>query len=97
MPLIEVNVAHGQTLEEAQRRLETAVQEATQRLQLSRVEWSADRRHVKLEGFGARVSMWVDAQVVHVTGEFPSLGILGDTIGSGLRQIIERTFLRQLS
>jgi hypothetical protein len=61
MPVIEVNVAHGQTLDEAQRRLEMVVQEASNRFGLKRVEWSADRRQVKLEGLGARVDMWVDA------------------------------------
>jgi hypothetical protein len=49
MPLIDVSVAHGQTLEVAQRRLETLVQEASQRFGIRAVEWSADRRRVKLE------------------------------------------------
>jgi hypothetical protein len=97
MSLVEVNVAHGQTLEEAQRRLETVVQEASSRFGLKRVEWSADRRQVKLEGLGARVEMWVDAHLVHVTGDLPDLGgLLSGPIGSGLKQLIERTFRRQL-
>jgi len=97
MPVIEVNVAHGQTLDEAQRRLEMVVQEASNRFGLKRVEWSADRRQVKLEGLGARVDMWVDAHLVHVTGDLPGLGgLLSGPIGAGLKQLIQRTFRRQL-
>ena len=97
MPLIDVTVAHGQTLEEAQRRLETVVQEASDRFGLRRVEWSADRRQVQLEGLGARVEMSVDAQVVHVTGDLPGLGgLLSGPVTSGLKQILDHTFRKQL-
>jgi putative polyhydroxyalkanoic acid system protein len=97
MPLIDVRVAHGQSLEEAQRRLETVVQQATGRLGLSRVEWSADRRHVQLQGLGARIDMAVDADVVHVTGDLPGFGeLLGGPVAAGLKQIIERAFHRKL-
>ncbi len=97
MPLIDVSVAHGQTLDEAQRRLERVAQEASSRLGLRQVEWSADRRRVQLQGLGARVDMWVDAQVIHVTGDLPGLGgLLGGPLASGLRQLVERTFRKQL-
>ncbi len=97
MPLIDVSVAHGQTLPEAQRRLETVVQEASSRLGLRQVEWSADRRRVQLHGLGARVDMWVDAEVIHVTGDLPGLGgLLSGPMASGLRQLLERTFRKQL-
>lgn len=97
MPLIDVSVAHGQTLPEAQRRLETVVQEASSRLGLRQVEWSADRRRVQLQGLGARVDMWVDAEVIHVTGDLPGLGgLLGGPMAAGLRQLLERTFRKQL-
>ena len=96
-PLLNMSVAHGQTLEEAQRRLETVVQEASARLGLRSVEWSADRRRVRLQGLGARVDMWVDAEVIHVTGDLPGLaGLLGGPMASGLRQLLERTFRKQL-
>jgi hypothetical protein len=97
MALIDVSVAHGQTLEEARRRLETVVQHASTRLGLDRVEWSTGRDRVKLEGRGARVEMWVDAQLVHVTGDLPGLGgLLSGPVASGLRQLIEKTFRKQL-
>jgi hypothetical protein len=97
MPLIDVSVEHGQTLEEAQRRLETVVREASDRIGLRQVEWSADRRHVKLEGLGARIDMSVDARVIHVTGDLPGLGtLLGGPMATGLKQIVERTFRKQL-
>ena len=97
MPLIDVSVAHGQTLPEAQRRLETVVQEASSRLGLRQVEWSADRRRVQLQGLGARIDMWVDAEVIHVTGDLPGLGgLLGGPMAAGLRQLLERTFRKQL-
>jgi hypothetical protein len=97
MPLIDVSVAHGQTLDEAQRRLERVAQEASSRLGLRQVEWSADRRRVQLQGLGARVDMWVDAQVIHVTGDLPGLGgLLGGPLAAGLRQLVERTFRKQL-
>ena len=87
----------GQTLEGAQRQLERVVQEASDRFGLKRVEWSSDRRQVTLEGLAARVEMWVDAQVVHVRGDLPGLGgLLSGPIGSGLKQLIERTFRKQL-
>ena len=98
MPLLSLNVAHGQTLEEARRRLETVVREVSGRFgALGRVEWSADRNRVKLEGVGARVEMWVDAQEVHVTGDIPMLGgLLSGPLAAGLKQIVQQTFRKQL-
>ena len=97
MPLINVSVAHGQSLEEAQRRLGTVVQELSDRFGVRRVEWSPDRRRVKLEGAGARIEMWVDPEVVHVTGDLPGLGgLLSGPAASGLRHILERTFPKPL-
>jgi hypothetical protein len=51
MPLVTLSVQHGYTLEEARRRLETAVAELTSRFGtlVRRVEWSADRTQVRLE------------------------------------------------
>jgi len=77
MPLINLTFAHGQTLEEARRRLEKAVHEVSSQFGGVRwVEWAADRNRVKLEGAGVRVEMWVDAQNVHATGDIPILGNL---------------------
>jgi Putative polyhydroxyalkanoic acid system protein (PHA_gran_rgn) len=97
MPLISVTVAHGQTADEAQRRLETVVQDASTRLGLRRVQWSDDRRHATLEGLGARVEVSVDAEVVRLTGDLPGVGaLLAGPVIAGLKQMIERTFRKPL-
>ena len=97
MPLISLSIAHGQTLEEARRRLETVVREVSDRFGVRSAEWSADRSRVKLTGVGARVDMWVDAQEIHLTGDIPALGgLLSGPLTSGLKQIVQRTFRKQL-
>jgi hypothetical protein len=99
MPLIDLTVKHGRTLEEARRRLEVAVQEMTVRFGtiVRRVEWTMDRSRVKLEGAGAWAEIWVDAEDVHATGDITILGgLLGAPLTSGLRQILQRTFQKSL-
>jgi hypothetical protein len=99
MPLISLTIQHGRTLEEARRRLETAVHEISAKLggMLRRVEWAADRNRVKLEGTGFWIELSVDALAVHATGDAPALGrLLGGRVGSRLKQIVERTFQKQL-
>ncbi len=100
MPLINVTVAHGRTLEEARERLETAVHQASAQFGavIRRVEWAADRNRVTLQGAGIRVEMWVDAQDVHAVGDLPVLGaLLGGPFASGLKQIIQQTFQKRLT
>jgi hypothetical protein len=99
MALINVTIQHGRTLEEASRRLETAVHEISGRFGalVRRVQWEADRNRVKLEGAGFWIEMWVDAQAVHVTGDLPILGeLLGGPLASRLKQILQRTFQKEL-
>jgi hypothetical protein len=99
MPLIDLTLQHGQTLNEARRRLEATVKEATTQFgsMIQRVEWAADRNRVKLDGIGFWVEMSVDAHVLHAMGDIPILGrLLGGSMTAGLRQIIERTFQKQL-
>ena len=98
MPLINVTVAHGQTLEEARRRLENAVDDVCSQFGgVSRVQWAADRSRVKLEGAAVKVEMWVDAQYVHATGDLPILGkLLGGPLASGLKQIVQQAFQKKL-
>ena len=97
MPLISLSIAHGQTLEEARRRLDTVVHEVSDRFGVGSVEWSADRSRVKLAGVGARVDMWVDAHEVHVTGDIPALGgLLSGPLTSGLKQIVQQAFRKQI-
>jgi len=98
MPLINLTFAHGQSLDEARRRLEQAVQEVSSQFGgIRRVEWAADRSQVKLEGAGVRVEMWVDAQDVHATGDIPILGeLLGGPLAAGLKQIVQQAFQKKL-
>ena len=100
MSLINLSIKHGRTLEEAQRHLETAVREVHSRFQalIQRVEWSADRRQVRIEGVGFWAELWVDAQEVHIRGDIPLLGgLLGTPVAEGLKQIVQRTFQNRLT
>jgi hypothetical protein len=99
MPLINLTVQHGQTLEEARRRIEMTVQEVMDQFGaiVRRVEWAADRERVKLEGVGVWVEIWVDPREVHVTGDIPSFGgLLGALPASALKQIVQQTFQKPL-
>jgi hypothetical protein len=99
MPMIDLTLQHGQTLEEARRRLEITVNEVNARFgsMIRRAEWAADRSRVKLDGVGFWVEMSVDAQAFHATGDIPILGrLLGGQLTSGLRQIIRQTFQKKL-
>ena len=99
MPLINLTVQHGLTLEAASRRLELAVHQISSQFGalVHRVEWAVDRKRVKVEGVGFWVDMWVDAQAVHATGDIPILGkLLGNPLASGLKQIIQQTFHKKL-
>jgi hypothetical protein len=99
MPLINLTVQHGRTLEEARRGLESAVHQVASQFAalVRRVDWSPDRERAKIEGAGFWVEMSVDAHAVHATGDIPVLaGLLGGQLGSGLKQILERTFQKKL-
>jgi Putative polyhydroxyalkanoic acid system protein (PHA_gran_rgn) len=99
VPLVNMSIQHHQTQEEARRRLETAVHEISAKFGalLRRVQWAADRNRVKLEGVGFWIEMWVDALAVHATGDAPILGrLLGGSLRSRLKQIVERTLQKQL-
>jgi hypothetical protein len=99
MPLISLSVQHGRTQDEARRRLEETVGEISARFgaAVRRIEWAADRNRVRLEGVGLWLELWVDARAVHVTGDAPLVGrLLGGGVGSRLRELVERTFRRQL-
>lgn len=71
MPLIDLTLRHSQTLEEARRRLEIAVNEVNTRFasMIRRTEWAVDRSRVKVEGAGFWLEMSVDAQSLHATGD----------------------------
>jgi hypothetical protein len=99
MSVINVTLQHGQTFEEARRRLEAAVQQVSGQFgaMVRRVQWTEDRNRVKLEGVGFWAEMWVDPREVHATGDIPILGgLLGSSLGTGLKQILQQTFQKQL-
>jgi hypothetical protein len=99
MPLISLSFKHGRTLEEARHQLDEAVHTVQSRFGalLRQVEWSADRSRVRLDGTGFWVELWVDAQEVHASGDIPLLGgLLGGPLVTELKQIVQRTFQKQL-
>lgn len=100
MPLIDMSVQHGQSLEEARSHLETAVHKVVSQFGalVRDVAWSADHSWVRLDGRGFWVELWVDAQAVHATGDIPLLGaLLGRPVAAGLKQILQQTFRKQLT
>jgi hypothetical protein len=99
MAQINLSMQHGQTLEAAQHRLTTAVHEIHRRCSacIQQVTWSADRCRVRLQGTGFWVDMSVDAQAVHVSGDIALLGgLLGGPLATGLTQIVQQVFQKQL-
>jgi hypothetical protein len=100
MPVLNLTVQHGRTVEHAQRGLEMAVTRVSRQFGslVRRVEWAPDRQRVKIEGVGFWAEMWVDALAVHATGDIPILGgLLGGRFGEGLKQIVRQTFQKKLS
>ena len=99
MPLVNLTVQHGRTLEDATRGLETAVDAVSRQFRtlVRQVQWSADRHRVKLDGVGFWLEMWVDAREVHATGDVPIVGsLLGPQLIAGLKQIVEQAFQKKL-
>jgi Putative polyhydroxyalkanoic acid system protein (PHA_gran_rgn) len=99
MPLINLSVKHGRTMEEARNQLETAVHRVHSQFKalIRQVAWSADRSRVRLDGVGFWVEMWVDAQEVHVSGDLPLLGrLLGSPMTTALQRIVQQTFQKKL-
>lgn len=100
MPIINLSVQHGQSLEDARSRLATAVHKVMSQFGalVRQVTWSGDPSKVRLDGRGFWVELWVDAQEVHATGDLPLLGaLLGHPLAAGLRQILQQTFRKQLT
>ena len=99
MPLINLAVQHGRTLEEARTSLEMAVNKVHNQFGalVRQVVWSADRGRVRLNGVGFWVELWVDDRDVHATGDIPLLaGLLGSSMATGLKQILHQTFQKPL-
>lgn len=99
MSLIDLRLQHGQTVDEARRRLQSTVDELHRQLggAIRSTSWSPDRDRVRLEGVGFWVEMAVDAQALHATGDILLLGrLLGGEMRAGLQRTLERTFQRSL-
>jgi hypothetical protein len=95
MPLFQLSVRHGRTLDDARGRLGMAVDEARVRFGalVRQVDWSDDRNAVTVTGPGFNLSMRVDDQEVHVSGDVPVLGaLLGKSFETGMKQIVQSTF-----
>ena len=100
MPLITLSLKHGETLDGAQKNLETAVERVQSQFgfMVQKVEWALDRRQVRIDGTGFWVEMRVDVEHVHVTGDVPILGrLLGSPVATGLKQIVQRSFQKSIS
>jgi hypothetical protein len=99
MPLINLSFRHGRTLEEARSHLNETVHEVQQRFGalIRHSEWSTDRSRVRLDGTGFWIELWVDAQEFYASGDIPLLGgLLGSPLVTELKQIVQRTFQKQL-
>lgn len=99
MPLITLSLKHDETLEEAQQHLESAVRQVQGLfgMMVRQIVWSPDRSEVRLDGRGFWIEMWVDDVLVHVTGDIPLLGhLLGSRVSTGVQQIVQKTFQKQL-
>jgi hypothetical protein len=103
MPLIDLTVKHGTTLDEARKQLGTAVADVHRQfaIAIKTVTWNADRTGVNLSGPGVVVDFKIDAENVHATGDIPILGALlggglGQKISQGLRGVLTRHFPKGL-
>jgi hypothetical protein len=99
VPLINVTLQHGRTLDEAKVRLEQAVQRLSGQFGafVRHVEWSAARDRVKLDGAGFWVELSVDGTAVHAVGDIVALaGLLGGQLPAGVRRILEQAFMKRL-
>jgi len=97
--LIDLRLQHGQTIDEARRRLHSAVDEVHRQFgaTIRSTTWSADRDRVKLDGVGFWVEMAIDAHILHAKGDIALLGqLLGGQMRAGLSRILERTFHKSL-
>jgi hypothetical protein len=100
MPLINLSLEHGGTLDEARTSLEKAVNDIQGLFgaMVQRATWSGDRDRVRIEGAGFWVEMGVDARHVHATGDIPLLaGLLSGPLGGGLKRVVEQRYKKQLT
>ena len=100
MSLINLSFKHGQSLDAARDNLEKAVQDLRTRLGplVREVQWAGDRNSVLMSGTGFRADMRVDPLEIHVAMDVPVLGgLLGNPIAAGLKDILQKTFHKQIT
>ncbi len=100
MSLINLSFKHGQSLDAARSDLEKAVDDIRAKLgpMVRGVEWAADRNSVLLSGTGFKADLRVDPQEIHVAMDVPVLGsLLGNPIAAGLKEILQKTFHKQIT
>lgn len=100
MSLIKLAIKHGQTADQAQQRLRTAVADVSTRFAplIERVQWATDGRTVDVIGRGFDIQMNVDEQDVHVAGNIELLGkLLGTPLLTGIKGILQNTFQKRLT
>ncbi len=100
MSLINLSFNHGQSLDAARADLEKAVEDVRAKLgpMVRGVEWAADRNSVRLSGTGFKADMRVDPEEIHVAMDVPVLGsLLGNPIAAGVKEILQKTFHKQLT
>lgn len=99
MSLINMTIKHGRSLDEARAAMEQAVHDLQTRFgrMIRRADWGPDRNRVRVEGLGFWLEMKVDPQEAHVSGDVPLLGgLLGSPLGTGIKQIMKRSFDKAL-
>jgi len=97
--LIDLKLQHGQTVNDARRRLQSTVDEVQRQFgsAIRSATWSPERDQVKLEGVGFWLELAVDAHTLHAKGDIAFLGqLLGGQMRAGLDRILERTFQKRL-
>jgi hypothetical protein len=100
MPLINLSLKHGRTLEDARARLESTVADVNAKFGMfvTRTEWSADRSQTKIIGTGFELDLRVDATDLYVTGDIPLIGkLLGQPLLKGLKSSLEKSFQKRLT
>jgi putative polyhydroxyalkanoate system protein len=100
MSAITMTIQHGRSLPEARAQLEQLVQQVHRQFGafVHRTDWSADRSAVKMSGTGFQAEVRVDAELVHVTADIALLNnLLQGPLASGLRQIVQQSFPKQLT
>ncbi len=97
---INLTFKHGRTQTEARECLTEVVAAVQQRFgsMVRQVEWSTDRNTVRVAGDAFDFTGKVDSLEVHIVGDIPLLGrMFAGPVTSGLKQIVDRTFQKQLS